>query len=121
MQLPSLIQNVYADVAKTVQNPLKDSALNNASIGGLAGFAINIILGIGWAATFIMLALGFIKYITSKGETKATDSARNWLTYAALGGVGLFFLTVLKGIITGLLGASNVPGGDNQFNPFGNS
>jgi Na+/H+ antiporter NhaC len=119
MQLPSLVENVYA-VSNEVTNPLTRFG-NTTTIGNLAGFAINIILGVGWALTFIMLAGGFIKYITSKGETKATDSARNWLTFAAIGGVGLFFLTVLKSVIMNLLGAGEViPGGDSdQFDPFG--
>ncbi|EKE00203.1 MAG: hypothetical protein ACD_22C00077G0003 [uncultured bacterium] len=113
----TLLQNVYA-VGTTVENPLPNFA--DATVGQLAGYAINVILGIGWALTFVMLATGFIKYITSKGETKATDSARNWLTFAALGGVGLFFLTVIKSIIWNLLGANAIPGGDDtQFDPFG--
>lgn len=116
MQLPSLIQNVYA-VSTTVTNPIT-GPLANASIGQFMAFGINVILGLGWGLTFIMLAAGFIKYITSKGETKATDAARNWLTYAALGGVGLFFLTVLKGIITKIIGANGTPGGGNEFDPF---
>jgi hypothetical protein len=118
--LSNLIQNVYADDAvdatTTVANPITGN-LQSATISGLLGYALNIILGLGWALTFIMLAMGFIKYITSKGETKATDSARNWLTFAALGGVGLLFLTVIKSIILKLVGGSTPGGG--IINPFG--
>ena len=111
-----LVQNVYA-VEQVVTDPLNGSF---GTIADIAGWAINVILGIGWALTFVMLAAGFIKYILSKGETKATDAARQWLSYAALGGVGLFFLTVFKSIIMNLLGLTQdaVPGGDSQFNPF---
>ncbi len=116
-----LIQDVYAGpgVGTTVSSSL---TTDFTDIGDLAGFVINIILGIGWALTFIMLAGGFIRYITSRGETKATDSARNWLTYAALGGVGLFFLTVIKNIILSLLtGNTSRPQEiDEQFDPFAN-
>ena len=112
-----LVQNVYA-VEQVVTNPL--TGFND--IGDIAGWAINVILGIGWALTFVMLAAGFIKYILSKGETKATDAARQWLSYAALGGVGLFFITVFKSIIINLLGDPTTPGGDDaQFDPFGSS
>ena len=118
-----LIGNVYAaettKVGTTVTNPLENSGIG--SLGDLAGWALNIIIGIGWALTFIMLAAGFIKYILSRGETKATDQARQWLTFAALGGVGLFFLTTIKTIILGLLGAKEDGYIDNQFNPFNGS
>ncbi|EKE00204.1 MAG: hypothetical protein ACD_22C00077G0004 [uncultured bacterium] len=109
-----MITNVYA-VDTEIVSPL---GIDIQNVGDLAGFAINIILGVGWALTFIMLAAGFIKYITSKGETKATDAARNWLTFAALGGVGLFFLTVIKTVLMRLLGTDIIPGGDDNFNPF---
>ncbi|HLC93491.1 MAG TPA: hypothetical protein VJG85_00575, partial [Patescibacteria group bacterium] len=77
------------------------------TLSDIFGFAVNVLIGIGWALVFIFLALGFIKYITSRGETKSTDQARQWLTYAALGGVGLFFLTAIRFIITNLLGSSS--------------
>ncbi|EKE00042.1 MAG: hypothetical protein ACD_22C00100G0006 [uncultured bacterium] len=118
MVLPQISQAVYA-VEKVVTDPV--SGLGITSVGSMAGFAINIILGAGWALTFIMLAAGFIKFITSKGETKATDSAKQWLTAAAAGGVGMFFLTVIKSIVMNLLGADTTPGGGDEFDPFGDS
>ena len=113
------IQNVYADspVSTNVGDPLNSKFQN---IGDIAGWVINIMLGVGWALTFIMLAAGFIKYILSRGETKATDQARQWLTFAALGGVGLFFLTTIRLIIQNLLGAEGGPTTSiDFFNPFG--
>jgi hypothetical protein len=100
----SLIKPVYAQVSNTLSDPLNERF---RSLSDIFGFLINVVIGVGWALVFIFLALGFIKYITSRGETKATDQARNWLTFAALGGVGLFFLTAIRFIITNLLGAEN--------------
>jgi len=102
MQL-SLVQPVYA-VANSLTDPLGS---RYRTLSDIFGFAVNVLIGIGWALVFIFLALGFIKYITSRGETKSTDQARQWLTYAALGGVGLFFLTAIRFIITNLLGSSS--------------
>ena len=69
-------------------------------------------MGVGWALVFVMLAMGFVQYILSRGEKTAVENAQKWLTYAVIGGVGLFFVYVLKSIIPGLLGASGGPGGD---------
>ena len=71
------------------------------------GFIINVIVGVGWALVFIMLALGFIQYVMSQGESKTADKARQWLTYAVIGALGLFFLTAIRVIIPGLLGSNN--------------
>jgi hypothetical protein len=112
------LQNVYATgINNRITDPLNTRFRN---LNDIFGWALNIIIGIGWALVFIMLALGFIKYITSRGEAKATDSARQWLTYAALGGVGLFFLTAIRFIITGLLGAQNTLGPNNIGNIWTN-
>ncbi len=100
-----LIQNVYAqfEAVPPVVNGV-------TTLGNIFAWAINLILGIGWALVFIMGALGFTQYIVSKGETKAVEGARNWLTSAAIGGAGLFLLTTLKLIIPSLLGTDKTPG-----------
>jgi hypothetical protein len=100
--IEKIIQPVYAQIPTEVPDPLDGRFRVPADI---FGWLINIIIGIGWALVFIMLALGFIKYITSRGEPKATDSARQWIVYTVLGGIGLFFLTAIRFIIAGLLGA----------------
>jgi len=109
-----LLQRVYAQtaVSTTLSNPLP----NVSSLPQVFAMVINLIIGIGWALVFVMLALGFVQYVTSKGEVKATDAARQWLTYAVVGGVGLFFITVLRTIIPGLIGGNAAgPGGSAIF------
>ena len=98
----NIIQPVHAHVETALDDPLRGRFQTPAQI---FGWALNIIIGVGWALVFIMLALGFVKYIISRGEPKATDSARQWITYTILGGVGLFFITSIRYIIPGLLGA----------------
>jgi hypothetical protein len=109
-----LVENVYA---VTVQNT---GIQGITDLGDVFALVINIILGIGWALVFVMLALGIVQYIMSKGEPKATDAARNWLTAAAIGGVGLFFLTTISSILFRLVGISNSSNGlgNESINPF---
>lgn len=104
-----LVEKVYATnqtmVPVTVSNPL--SRIQN--LGQVFAMIINLIMGVGWALVFVMLAMGFVQYILSKGEKTAVENAQKWLTYAVIGGVGLFFVYVLKNILPQLLGDTNSP------------
>lgn len=101
-----VVEKVYAQgVSTNIINPL-GGGFNN--IGDIFAFAVNLLIGIGWALVFVMLALGFIQYVVSKGEKSAVESAQKWLTYAVIGGVGLFFISFLKGQIPSLLGGNGI-------------
>jgi len=89
-------------VNKSVTDPLTGFS----TLQQVFGFIINLFIGVGWSLVFIYLVLGFIKYITSKGEAKETQAAQQWLTYAVIGGVGLLAITLIKTIVINLLGAS---------------
>ena len=63
----------------------------NGDIATIKGFEvifnniINLALGFAGLALFIMLIIGGFKYITSAGDPKKTESAKNTITYAILG------------------------------------
>jgi hypothetical protein len=106
-----LLQKVYAQqqsVPRTTQNPLSDIT----DLGQVFAMIVNLILGVGWALVFVMLAMGFVQYVVSQGDKTKVDTAQKWLTYAVIGGVGLFFVMVLRAIIPNLLGGATAgPGG----------
>jgi hypothetical protein len=106
-----MIEKVYAQTA--VSTSLVDPASRFTNLGNLFGFAINLVIGIGWALVFVMLALGFVQYVMSKGEKTAVDNAQKWLTYAVLGGVGLFFISFVRRVLPNMIGTSSLDtGGD---------
>ena len=112
-----IIQKVFADaaegaIATTVGNPLE----NFNTLADVFGFVINLIIGVGWALVFVMLALGFVQYVMSKGEKTAVESAQKWLTYAVIGGVGLFFITFVRNLIPTLLGGDITNSTIDPFN-----
>ncbi len=49
------------------------------------GNLVNVVLGFAGVVLLIMLVLGGFKYITSGGDPKKAESARNTLTYAVGG------------------------------------
>jgi hypothetical protein len=109
----SLVEKVYASGDQPAASTSVSSPLSNVtSLGNIFALILNIIMGVGWALVFVMLALGFVQYIMSRGEKTAVENAQKWLTYAVIGGVGLFFVYVLKTIIPQLLGGSAGPGGN---------
>ena len=110
-----MIEKVYAQVGTSVESTLSTDFQN---FGDLFGFFINVILGVGWALVFIMLALGFVQYVMSRGEKTAVDSAQKWLTYAVIGGVGLFFVSFLRGAIQRLISSNPNDGPLKQNTEF---
>lgn len=113
-----LIQKVFAQekLPTTVTDPLGGRF---DSLGDVFGFVINLVIGVGWALVFVMLALGFVQYVMSKGEKEAVESAQKWLTYAVIGGVGLFFLTFIRTLIPNLLNPESTGPSAPGFDPFG--
>lgn len=103
------IQKVFAqEVPITVTDPT-GGRFEPGGLGSVFAFVLNLVIGVGWALVFVMLALGFVQYITSRGEKDAVESAQKWLTYAVIGGVGLFFITFIKTLLPTLLGGSDSP------------
>ncbi len=89
-------------ITVTVKNPLERLGLNNLS--DVFGFAANVLLGVGWAVTFIVLGLALIKYINSQGDPKETHGAQQAMLYALIGAVIMGAITSLRIIGEGLLG-----------------
>lgn len=100
------LTEVYAAVDNT---KLLDPVSGNfTDLSQVFNFVTNLIIGIGWGLVFVMLALGFIQYVMSRGEKTAVDSAQKWLTYAVIGGAGLFFIGFIRGLIPDLIGGSTI-------------
>ena len=66
---------------------------------------LNIVTYFAVVVVFIMLVVGGFKYLTSGGDTKATESAQKTITYAILGLVALIgiwlilkFISVFTGV-----------------------
>ena len=56
---------------------------------------LNVAAGFAILAVFIMLLVGGFKYLTSGGDPKATESAKNTLTYAIFGLIALIGIWLL--------------------------
>lgn len=90
-----------------------------ATIQGLECIFINILniaTSLAGLAVFIMLLVGGFKYLTSGGDPKAAQSARNTLTYAILGLVLVIAAWFILKFIAEFTGVEvtifKIPGGD---------
>jgi len=63
----------------------------------------NILIYVGIGLVLVFLVLGFIRFITSQGDKVATEQAQKWVTYAIIGGVGLFLVYVIKAMLLNFL------------------
>lgn len=107
MNLLSILESkVYATAVGTT--PISGLAIT--TVEDLVTIVTNILIVVGVAVVIVMLALGFVKYITSQGDKAAVDSAQKTLTYAVIGGVGLLIVYGLRTILLGLLGAETISG-----------
>lgn len=89
-----------------------DAPAQISDLKDLFSNAVGAILALAGIALFIMLVIGGVKYITSGGDQKAAEGAKNTITYA-IGGVVLILLSYLILVIIGrITGATNI----TQFN-----
>lgn len=69
-------------------------------------FILNLLLGAGFSLTLIMLAMGFIQYILAQGDKVGVEKAQKWVTYAVIGGLGLFLIFAIRSALQSLIGAN---------------
>lgn len=69
---------------------------------------VSTLVAIGAFGLLIMLLLGGFKYLTSGGDQKAAESAKNTLTYAIAGFIFLAGSYMVLKIIEGITGVSNI-------------
>lgn len=98
-----LIQKVYADVS-----PIFEFS-GITTINDLITWITNLLIILGFGLVVVFLALGFIRFITSQGDKEATAQAQKWVSYAALGGIGLLAVYTIRAIILNVTGA-DLPG-----------
>lgn len=99
-----MLEKVYAaGISTSAANPVTQVS----DLRTLFNWVLNLVLAVGISLVTVMLALGFIKYITSQGDKAAVEQAQKWVTYAAIGGVGLFFVFAIKTVLLSLIGGGN--------------
>lgn len=102
----------WNDFLNDIKEGSPESAENLTDIESLAGLGINFFLGLAVAISFIALILSGIKYMSARGDVKATMGAKQALTYSLVAimlTVGAF---ALQGLILDVLGVDT---GDRQF------
>lgn len=81
-----------------------------ATIGDLQKIFQNLVsalIALGGIILFIMLIVGGVKYITSGGDPKATQGAKNTITYA-IGGLVLILISYLILVVIKAITGANV-------------
>jgi hypothetical protein len=107
-----LVNKAYAQVTLSSEEVIP-TAFENLDIGNLFIMVVNLLIIVGLGLVLVFLALGFIKFITSQGDKVATEQAQKWITYAVIGGIGLFAVFAIKQMILTLIGANDPLAGNS--------
>jgi len=91
------------------KEPIEGALFADATITGIFTVITNILITVGVGLVLVFLTLGFISFITSQGDKIKTEQAQKWVTFAVIGGVGLFAVFAVKTLII------NMVGGDDPF------
>lgn len=94
--------------ASTQAQLVAPPAFPGTAQGGLVGAIytiITIFLILAGLAAAIYLILGGIRYITSRGDEKAAESAKNTITFAV---IGLIVIGLATAIVRFVIGAINL-------------
>lgn len=75
-----------------------------SGFGEMLALMLNIILGAGIAVSIIAIILSGIKFITSKGDFKATAEAKSALAYSILAFILVIGAFTVKTIILNMVG-----------------
>ena len=102
-----LVSNVYAADWTDPDRFTSPILGENPSLEKTFIAVTNILIVIGIGLVLVFLVLGFIRFITSQGDKVATEQAQKWVTYAIIGGVGLFLVYALKSVILNFLNVSD--------------
>ncbi|QQG47641.1 MAG: hypothetical protein HY044_00965 [Candidatus Woesebacteria bacterium] len=97
------MNNLLAQATKIPEVPLQVGQNTTVSIPSLKGFetlfanVLQVAIALAGIGFFVMLLIGGFKYLTSGGDPKAVESAKNTLTWAIFGlvAVALAFLILL--------------------------
>jgi hypothetical protein len=103
-----LVSKVFAATAIPTDKPVVTFGITTLS--GFFYWVTNALIIAGLGLVVVFLAMGFIRFITSQGDKVATEQAQKWVTYAVLGGVGLFAVYAIKAIVFNLMGVSDPTG-----------
>ena len=91
--------------------PIMGNVFTNATMSSIFTIVVNILIVIGFGLVLVFLALGFISFITSQGDKVKTEQAQKWVTFAVIGGIGLFAVYAIKSIVVNLVeGDDPLPG-----------
>lgn len=78
------------------------------SIADFLGVAINILMGITFAAGFVSIAYSLVQLVISRGDPKSTSTAFKTFTWGVAAVVISFIVIVIKNIIVNMIGIKGI-------------
>jgi len=102
----TMLKELLSAYAQIDLNPTGDNfgALANLTIGGVISGLVRLILVIVVLVFFVILVLGGIRWITSRGDKAEVENARNQITHALIGLAIIFVAWAILKLIETMFG-----------------
>lgn len=103
------MQRIFAQETGGLSTDVTSLQVNtDRTVADYINMAINLVMGFGVGISVIFLILGGIQYVMSKGDAKAAEAARQWLTNAVIGMIIVVAVFGLRSIVLRLLGFEGI-------------
>lgn len=118
-----IVSLLFLTITSTVSaqlNGVVDPTGGNFSLGDLIARGLVIVFALVGFLAVVVFSIGALRYLTSRGDTKAADSARGTMTGAVIGLVIVLGAASVSGVFKSVFGI-DLFGGNNQTAPIFNN
>lgn len=102
--MAALIAPAYAQEIKLTPNDPKFNNLTQLNVAGIISGAISLIMLVVALVFFFILILGGLRWVTSEGDQKNVEAARNQITNALIGLAIVFAAWAILKLIGSIFG-----------------
>lgn len=95
------------DIFNKVNNQSNPLAGRFNSFSDFLGLALNILMGVSIAISTIGIMVSGIQYVTSQGDPKSIQTAKNYLTFSIVGFILAVSAFTIKTVILNLIGVTS--------------
>lgn len=85
MSLLTLLATASSQVTTGINQACASACNTGTTLGGVFANVANILVFLVGAVSVIMIIIGGLRYVTSNGDSKQTEAAKNTVLYAVIG------------------------------------
>ncbi|NMB69588.1 hypothetical protein GYA27_00070 [candidate division WWE3 bacterium] len=84
--------------------PPEAQATNINSVGAMSAILINVMLGVSFSVSLIMLAFGAFRYVVSSGDPKLIEKSYHTMFWSLIALIMTVLAVAIKNVVTAAMG-----------------